>query len=86
LNAGDLTKKMHTYGVRREITQLGEKTAGLLTFYFDGQPVWVKELPADSPLVTADRHLILSTQGNPPGGPGLGFPKVAEHDWVKTYH
>ncbi|TDE09857.1 hypothetical protein [Jiangella asiatica] len=86
LGDGMLTDAMHTYAVRREIVQVDGSPVGLLTFYFDGRPTWTKELPADSPLITQARHLILSTQGNPPGGPGLDFPKVAEHDWVRTYN
>ncbi|TDD21501.1 hypothetical protein [Nonomuraea diastatica] len=83
---GDLTTEMHTFGLRREIVETDGREAGLLTFYLDGQPTWTKEVSAGSPFVTEGRHLILSAQGNPPGGPGLSFPKVAEHDWVRTYH
>lgn len=83
---GDLTAGMHVFGLRREIVQINGHLAGLLTFYIDGRPTWTREFPPDSPFVTRGRHLVLSTQGNPPGGPGLAFPKVAEHDWVRTYN
>jgi len=86
LTFGDLTTDMHVFGLRREVVELNGHEAGLLTFYLDGRPTWTKELPPDSPFITRGRHLVLSTQGNPPGGPGLAFPKVAEHDWVHTYN
>ncbi|TDD67496.1 hypothetical protein E1262_18750 [Jiangella aurantiaca] len=86
LGLGDLTAAQHTYGLRREIATIDGQPAGLLTFYVDGVTTWTKEVSADSPFVTEGRHLVLSTQGNPPGDPGPPFPKVALHAWVRTYH
>ncbi|TDE09858.1 hypothetical protein [Jiangella asiatica] len=85
LGLGDLTASQHTYGLRREIAVIDGEAAGLLTVYVDGIATWTRQFPADSPFVTDDRHVILSTQGNPPGDPGPPFPKVALHAWVRTY-
>lgn len=85
LKLGNLTDDFHVFALRREIVEIEGRMAGMLTFYTDGVVTWRKEFPADSPFVTADRNLVLSTQGNPPGGPGLAFPKEAHHDWVRTW-
>jgi hypothetical protein len=43
LGLGDLTAAQHTYGLRREITQVNGQPAGLLTFYVDGVATWTKQ-------------------------------------------
>jgi hypothetical protein len=87
LTLPDLTRSAHVYGLRREIREnAAGKRVGILSFYVDDRLAWRVMMPPRNEYVHFDRHLILSTQGNPPGGPEGRFPKVATVDWVRTYH
>jgi hypothetical protein len=86
LTLPDLTRSAHVFGLRREIgvDEDGERV-GILSFYVDQRLAWRLKMPPGNAYVRYRRHLILSTQGNPPGGPEGRFPKVATVDWVRTY-
>jgi hypothetical protein len=86
LTLPDLSRSAHVFGLRREIgTNAAGKRVGILSFYVDDRLTWRLKMPPRNAYVRYARHLILSTQGNRPGGPEGAFPKVGTVDWVRTY-